>query len=85
MEPSEEKIYDKLDKINDHLGKIDVTLSAQHISLDNHIKRTSQLEQRMIPLEKHVVLFSTLGKLGIAFGSIIGVIAGVLEIIHYFK
>ena len=35
----------KLEKINDHLGNIDVTLAKQELSLQEHIRRTNLNEQ----------------------------------------
>lgn len=46
------RIEDKVDRINDHLSSIDSTLSAQHVSLKDHIRRTEILETKIAPLEK---------------------------------
>lgn len=46
---------DKLDKIEQHLSNIDVTLAKQSVILDIHVKRTNQLEDRVIPVEKYIV------------------------------
>lgn len=85
MENQDEKIYNKLDKMNDHLSNIDVTLASQHISLENHIQRTTQLEERMKPIEEHVILFSTFGKIVSGCVFILGVAASIFEILEYFK
>ena len=44
----------KIDDIGDHLGSIDITLKAQHISLKEHIRRTSLLEEAMHPIQRHI-------------------------------
>lgn len=49
-----DRIEDKIDKLSEHLGKIDSTLAAQHISLDHHIKRTDLLEEQVAPIKRHV-------------------------------
>lgn len=49
-----ERIEVKLDDTNDHLAKIDVTLTAQHISLKEHIRRTNLIEEQLVPISKHV-------------------------------
>lgn len=44
----------KTDQILDRLGKIDVTLAEQHITLKDHIRRTELLESEIKPIKKHV-------------------------------
>lgn len=48
------RIEDKIDRIQAHMSSIDVTLAAQHVSLDEHIKRTNLLEQEIKPIKEHV-------------------------------
>lgn len=48
-----QRIESKLDKVADDINGIKVTLAAQHVTLDEHIKRTAQLENRVDPIEKH--------------------------------
>jgi hypothetical protein len=42
-----DKIEEIMQKIDDRLDKVDVTLAAQHISLETHIRRTELAEQRI--------------------------------------
>jgi hypothetical protein len=49
-----ERIEVKLDDLSDHLASIDITLGAQHISLKEHIRRTTLIEQELRPIKKHV-------------------------------
>lgn len=49
-----ERIEVKIDDMADHLGSIDTTLAAQHVSLKEHIRRTKVLEDQIIPIKKHV-------------------------------
>lgn len=67
------RIEDKLDRIQEKIGSIDVTLSAQHVSLVEHIRRTVILEEKIIPLEKHTVMVHGALKL-IGFVAMLGAI-----------
>ncbi len=69
-----ERIELKLDDSNDHLAKIDVILEGQHITLREHIKRTKQIEDQLIPINKHVNMV----KGGLA---VLGFLAVILEVI----
>lgn len=51
-----ERVEDKIDALNAHLSSIDSTLAAQHVSLAEHIKRTSILEEEMKPVKEHVAM-----------------------------
>lgn len=46
----------KLDDTNDHLHKIDITLTAQHISLKEHVKRTNDLQTIVLHVNRHVTM-----------------------------
>jgi len=54
-----DRIEMKLDKLDEQikvldkrLDSVDITLAKQQVSLDEHIKRTTLLENKVIPLEK---------------------------------
>ena len=47
-------IRKKLDKIDDRIASIDVTLAAQHVTLKEHIRRTELLEADVRPIKDHV-------------------------------
>ena len=49
-----DRIEQKLDRVQDAISRIDVTLVKQHESLVHHIKRTELLEQELVPISKHV-------------------------------
>lgn len=68
-----ERIETKIDDIADHLSSIDITLSAQHISLKEHIRRTTLLEQELRPVKKHVMMVEGAFKL-------IGIMAAIAAI-----
>ena len=48
------RIFEKLEKIETHIISIDTTLAKQHMSLEEHMRRTLQLENEMSPVVKHV-------------------------------
>lgn len=73
-----ERIENKIDKIGDHMSSIDVTLSGQHESLKEHIRRTELLERELAPIKKHVNMVD--GALKMI--SIIAALAAILECIH---
>lgn len=53
-------------EIVDRLGRIDVQLGIYNHELMEHVKRSTMLEERMIPVEKHVDFISKLAKLVLA-------------------
>lgn len=44
-------ILDKLDRVESHLGSIDVTMVRNTVSLEEHVKRTNLLEQNIDDLK----------------------------------
>lgn len=70
-----ERIEIKLDDISEHLGSIDSTLSAQHVSLRDHIRRTAILEQELRPVKKHVDMVAG----GIKLLGILAALAAIIE------
>lgn len=68
-----ERIENKQDDANEHLASIDTTLAAQHVSLLEHMRRTSILEQDMRPVRRHVAMMEGAFKF-------IGVVATILAI-----
>lgn len=50
------RIEDKIDKMSEHLSSIDITLAKQHISLDDHIRRTATLEDAMLPIKENITM-----------------------------
>lgn len=64
----------KLDKVIDKIGYIDVTLAAQHVTLEEHMRRTAALEAQIDPLKEAHSRFTGILKL---FPYICAVAAGV--------
>jgi hypothetical protein len=77
------RLDEKIDGISEKISEINVTLAAQHISLKEHIRRTEILETRLEPIESHVLLMNSSAKIISLVGIVMGVIAGLAEILHY--
>lgn len=76
------RIEDKLDKIVDRISSIDSTLAAQHVSLEDHIKRTALLEKELRPIKSHVAKMQWFFGLIGTGAVIVGIVEGVLYIIR---
>lgn len=50
------KLEDKIDKIIQQQGEMNVTLGKQSVILEEHVKRTNLLEKKLEPVEKHVAI-----------------------------
>ncbi len=75
MQKEFDKIDVKLDKLDSRLGSIDVTLAKQHVSLEDHIRRTDLLEQQIEPIKAHVAMVSG----ALKFIGILAMIAALVE------
>lgn len=76
-----ERIEKKLDDTNDHLSSISITLTAQHISLKEHIRRTNLLESDMVPIKAHIQRVDG----AVRLIKILSYIAGIVEVIRLFR
>lgn len=79
------RIEDKIDKVVEHIGSIDVTLGKQHVSLCEHIRRTELLEQEVEPIKKHVAMVSGVIKLVLILASVGAGIEGVISLLNYIR
>lgn len=79
------RIENKIDRISDRIGSIDVTLAAQHESLSDHIRRTELLEETVKPLVRHdAMMQGALKVIGIlALGGTI--IEGLIALLTYIR
>lgn len=85
MDDRQIRIEDKVDKIIDKIGSIDVTLAAQHVSLTDHIRRTELLEKEIEPIKKHVSMVHGAMKL-IGLGTVLAsVVEAILSIMSHLK
>lgn len=85
----DQKILDKLDKIEDRLDTIDQSLVKYNAQLEYHIQRSDNiesyvqhLEDKLIPVEKHVIMVNGIVKF-IGIISIIGTI--ILTLLQIFR
>lgn len=85
MDDKLERIEGKLDKVVDHIGSIDVTLAAQHVSLKEHIRRTEILEQELAPIKTHVNMISGALKLIGLLAAIGAGAEGVVSLLTYLR
>lgn len=73
---------DKIDKIVEKISNIDVTLAKQSVILEEHVRRTNLLEQKIEPIENHVAMVNgalkLLGVLAMIFG-LVEVIIGLMK------
>lgn len=81
-----DRIFEKLDKIDERLNSIDKTLERNTISLEYHIKRTDILQNEvekmnedLTPVEDHVKKVHFILKVGSMLGGIVLFIMGVLK------
>jgi archaellum component FlaC len=72
-----DRFENKIDSIHDRLGSIDVTLAKQSVILDEHVKRTNLLEQKLEPVETYIKTIKSVVKIISFIG--MGVI---IKIIH---
>lgn len=47
-----ERMLDKLDETNKELGKINIVLDRNTVSLEEHMKRTKLLEENLKPIRR---------------------------------
>jgi hypothetical protein len=79
------RIEAKLDKVVDHIGAIDSTLAAQHVSLSEHMRRTSLLEQEVAPISTHVAMVTGVIKAVALIAAVLGGVEGLISLINYLK
>jgi archaellum component FlaC len=86
MKEELKKFDAKLDKIEEHLSKIDVTLAKQHEQLAHHIYRTQLAEnniellrEEVKPVKKHVALVDSIMKITGAVATAGGLLVALYE------
>lgn len=75
-----ELMENKLDKIIEKIASIDVTLAKQSVILEEHVKRTNLLEEKIEPIEKHVAMVNGALKLLGLIAIIVAIIEGTYRI-----
>ncbi len=78
----------KVDKSDERLDSIDITLVRQNATLEEHVRRTELLEDKtnqlsddLKPVEKHVAMVTGALKLLGIVGTIVAIIVGIVEFI----
>lgn len=79
------RIEDKIDKVVDHMGTMNSTLSAQHVSLVEHIRRTELLEEKVKPLESAYLMGKGALKVAAAIVATAGVLEAIITVINYLR
>lgn len=75
IETKFDKIEVKIDAIESHANSINETLIRNTISLEEHIRRTALLEQKIEPLESHVALMKNI----VAIVIFVGILAAIYK------
>ena len=79
MKDQLDRLEDKIDKISDRMNSVDVTLAKQSVILEEHVKRSTMLESRMEPVERHVSMVKGAAKLLAGLGTLAGLLKGYLK------
>lgn len=75
-------VIGKLDKIETKLVEHTVELSKNTHVLQEHHVRSSNLEARFKPIEKHVLVVNSLVKIAIALCAAAGAIVGIIKALN---
>jgi hypothetical protein len=79
-----ERIETKIDKLDEKLHSIDITLVKQEASLDKHIKRTDINEAQLQKFEKEIVpVLNSIKAVKIIFSILTFIISAFLLGIHF--
>jgi len=79
------RIENKIDKVVEHIGSIDVTLAAQYVSLADHIRRTELLEKDVAPIKAHVNMVHGVLKLAGLLATLGVILEGVMALLTYLR
>lgn len=74
-------INEKLDKLDNKLNSINITLVKQQGILDVHVKRTDLLESQIVPIQEFKTELNGI----IRFFKFLGIIAAIIEGIYQIK
>lgn len=75
------RLEDKLDKITEKIASIDVTLAKVQVNVDEHVRRSTNLEDRVVPLETQLAMLNGALKLLGVLAMVVGLIAGFLKLL----
>lgn len=66
--------------VRESLTEIKVELGKMNVELKDHTRRSTNLEERVVPLEQSHVFFNKLSK---AIAALAGVLAACATVLHY--
>jgi hypothetical protein len=75
------RIEQKIDDQNEHLSSIDITLGMQSVQLKHHIKRTDDLQQITLQVQKQIFLINGAVKLLGIVATIVGITLAMHELL----
>lgn len=73
-----------IENIDSSVDSINITLAKQEVSLNEHIRRTTLLEQELKPIQQHVNRVNALMLLLGGILAVVGAVKGIIEIIQLF-
>lgn len=76
-----DRLDEKLEKVVDRLNSIDVTLTRNTVSLEEHVKRTTQLENRVQPIEEQYLYMIGVKKFIVVISIVVSIAVGIYELI----
>jgi hypothetical protein len=78
MDDKFQRLENKLDTLSDKLVDIDKTLVRNTVSLEDHVRRTNLLEEKLAPVERHVAMIQGIVKFIALMGVLLGIAKAVL-------
>lgn len=85
------KIWENQEDSKRDITDIKVILAEQHVTLEEHTRRSlaneeavELLRQTIKPIETHVLMVNTIVKVILSIGGVIGFIASLLKVIEFF-
>lgn len=81
MEYKIDRLIDKVDNIESTLVKQEVNLARLTVSVEEHVKRSNNLEEALKPVQRHVVLFEG----ALKFIGLLGILASIVEVVFWIR
>lgn len=81
----DDRVYNKLEKIETHIASIDITLARNTDSLENHMARTLIIEKALFPIKRFWDFCTVLVQIIVFSGIVAAIIEGVVTLLSYRK
>lgn len=85
------KIWENQEEVKSDVNDIKVTLAEQHLTLQEHTRRSlaneeavELLREHIKPIERHVLMVNAIVKIALTVGGAVGFVASTLKIIEFF-